>query len=54
MLSKNIFKICKAEATIQLPLPIYLTQVQAGFPSPAEDYLDKTLDLNELLMRNEQ
>ncbi len=24
--------------------------MQAGFPSPAEDYLDKTLDLNELLI----
>lgn len=33
-----------------LPLPLFLANVQAGFPSPAEDYLDKTLDLNELLI----
>ena len=33
-----------------MPLPLFLANVQAGFPSPAEDYLDKTLDLNELLI----
>jgi DNA polymerase V len=33
-----------------MPLPIFLANVQAGFPSPAEDYLDKTLDLNALLI----
>ena len=30
-------------------LPLYLAQVAAGFPSPAEDYIDKKLDLNEHL-----
>jgi DNA polymerase V len=49
MLSRDI-EIFKAEATSSLPLPLYLVNVQAGFPSPAEDYLDKTLDLNELLI----
>ena len=48
--SKEILEIRKAEAGIPLPLPLYTTSVQAGFPSPAEDYLDKTLDLNELLI----
>lgn len=43
-------EILKSEAATKLPLPIYLTSVQAGFPSPAEDYLDRTLDLNELLI----
>lgn len=38
-----------AEGKMQ-PLPIFMANVQAGFPSPAEDYLDKTLDLNELLI----
>jgi DNA polymerase V len=30
-----------------------LWQVSAGFPSPAEDHIDKLLDLNELVVRNE-
>lgn len=34
-----------------LHLPFYSTRVPAGFPSPAEDHLGDTLDLNELLVR---
>lgn len=34
-----------------VPLPLFLESVRAGFPSPAVDYLDKTLDLNELCIR---
>lgn len=33
-------------------LPLYLASVSAGFPSPADDYIDKSLDLNELLIRH--
>lgn len=31
------------------PLPLAGEAVAAGFPSPAEDYIEKTLDLNEYL-----
>lgn len=31
------------------PLPLAGEAVPAGFPSPAEDYLEKSLDLNELV-----
>lgn len=34
-------------------LPLYLTPVEAGFPSPAEDYVDRKLDLHEHMVRNE-
>ena len=34
-------------------LPPYLAPVEAGFPSPAEDYLDRRLDLHQHLVRNE-
>lgn len=33
-------------------LPLYQSGVQAGFPSPAESYVDKSLDLNEYLVAN--
>lgn len=33
-------------------LPLYLSPVAAGFPSPAEDYIDRKLDLHEYLVRN--
>lgn len=35
-----------------LVLPFYGGHVPAGFPSPAEDYLEAQLDLNEYLVRN--
>lgn len=33
-------------------LDLYLSCVQAGFPSPADDYVEKALDLNEHLIEN--
>src|SRR5690554_1766642 len=29
-------------------IPLYIERVSAGFPSPAQDYIEQTLDLNEL------
>jgi len=31
-------------------IPFYAASVAAGYPSPADDYVDKRLDLNELLI----
>ncbi len=33
----------------RLPLPLFLSRVPAGFPSPAEDFADGVLDLNDLI-----
>lgn len=33
-------------------IPFVQAPVSAGFPSPADDYIDRTLDLNELLVTN--
>ncbi|SFM60563.1 SOS response UmuD protein. Serine peptidase. MEROPS family S24 [Ectothiorhodospira mobilis] len=34
-----------------LRIPLFLERVSAGFPSPAADYVEQTLDLNELCIR---
>lgn len=34
-------------------LPLFLSRVSAGFPSPADDYVEGTLDLNEHLIQRE-
>ena len=34
-------------------VPYALEKISAGFPSPAQDYIDKALDLNEHLIKNE-
>lgn len=32
--------------------PCLLTRIRTGFPSPAEDYMDRRLDLNEYLIQH--
>lgn len=40
------------ERRLQLFVPLVGSSVAAGFPSPADDYLDRPLDFNELLIAN--
>ena len=37
---------------LSLQAPLYLMAIKAGFPSPADDYVEKTLDLHEHLIRH--
>ncbi len=39
-------------ARTHYPLPLYACCVCAGFPSPADDYLEGKLDLNEYLVKH--
>lgn len=32
-------------------IPLYISHVRAGFPSPADDFIDQSLDLNEFLIK---
>ncbi len=41
-----------ANTTEREGLPLYATPVAAGFPSPADDYIDQQLDLHTHLVRN--
>ena len=34
------------------PVPYVISKVSAGFPSPADDYLEKNLNLDKLLIKN--
>lgn len=44
--------IFAAEVKTACALPLYTSAVAAGFPSPAEDHYDETLDLNQHLLNN--
>lgn len=33
-------------------LPLFTARISAGFPSPADDYIDRKLDLNEYLIKH--
>ena len=39
------------QGPIRVPLPLFTDKVAAGFPSPTDDYVEKNLDLNELLVQ---
>ena len=40
-----------SEVRSRLELPLFISKVSAGFPSPAQDYVEQTLDLNELCIK---
>lgn len=53
--SKNgneIVDIRQFDPVTKIEIPLAVERVQAGFPSPAQDYIDKKLDLNEFLIHN--
>ena len=50
MIVHQIYPLSPKRITLQTP--ISLSYISAGFPSPAEPHLDKTLDLHELMVEN--
>ena len=50
----KVIRILENEAVIREPIvkiPFFDTSVAAGFPSPAADYIEDRIDLNELLIK---
>ena len=47
LVAGSVHKATKGESA---PRPLFLSHVEAGFPSPADDYIETTLDLNEELV----
>jgi DNA polymerase V len=45
-------RIFKPDFSTCAILPLYLSRVCAGFPSPADDFIDQEIDLNRQLIRN--
>ena len=44
-------RVLRFVRTKEFALPLYASGVSAGFPSPADDYLEGALDLNEHLVK---
>ncbi|MFW5499027.1 MULTISPECIES: LexA family protein [unclassified Maridesulfovibrio] len=51
-MKQPFIEIFAPEAANKIELPLLLSEVIAGFPSPADDYIDKKMDLNEHLISN--
>jgi DNA polymerase V len=50
--SDNVQTILAVKQTSTIKIPLFNESVKAGFPSPADDFIDKHIDLNELLIRH--
>jgi DNA polymerase V len=53
--SKNkekLIEIISADTSTELALPLVETGISAGFPSPALDFANSTIDLNKYLIKN--
>jgi DNA polymerase V len=48
----TITEVMRSLQTSSFELPLYMVPVAAGFPSPAEDYIEGKIDLNRHLIKN--
>lgn len=45
--------LLKSSIKRKISFPLFLSPISAGFPSPADDFLDRGIDLNEELIKND-
>jgi DNA polymerase V len=45
-------KVYRPDLSKSVLLPLYLSRVCAGFPSPADDYIDQEIDVTKHLIKN--
>lgn len=47
-------EIFRADTSSSTPIPVSGSSVKAGFPSPAQDYITDSIDLNRDVIRNQE
>ena len=47
-----VIDIAKAESTKVQKVPMFASEPAAGFPAPADDLVEKALDINDLVVEN--
>lgn len=48
----SVEQVFQPDPSTGCPIPLYMVRVEAGFPSPAEDYIEGKLDLNHHLIKH--
>ena len=51
-MKKSFLTIIQPDFSTTVERPLFLSKVPAGFPSPADDYVESKLDLNEHLIKH--
>lgn len=52
-ITNDVLSVTVVTPSTFLSIPYAIEKISAGFPSPAQDYIDKRLDMNEHLIKNE-
>jgi DNA polymerase V len=48
----KVTQVFSSDFSSVIECPLFISEVPAGFPSPADDYIEKKLDLNKHLIRH--
>lgn len=48
----QVAEVYQLKPELKLNLPLFLVRTPAGFPSPADDYIEARIDLNEKLIKH--
>ncbi len=48
----KVVEMYKVKSEIKVVLPLFLARIAAGFPSPADDYIEERIDLNKKLIKH--
>lgn len=51
-LKSELAELYKFEEGIKVEIPMFASTIKAGFPSPADDYVERKIDLNRDLIKN--
>lgn len=53
-MSKDLVKLTlvRAQTDVHAPLPLASSGIHAGFPSPAENFIEESIDLNKRLIKD--
>ncbi|WP_336938956.1 translesion error-prone DNA polymerase V autoproteolytic subunit [Acinetobacter modestus] len=49
----DVSSISLVDPSVRMDISFAIEKISAGFPSPAQDYIDKKIDMNEHLIQNE-
>jgi DNA polymerase V len=52
VIRSEISELYKYQDGMRLDIPFFASPIKAGFPSPAEDYIENRIDLNRDLIKN--
>ncbi|HWP91548.1 MAG TPA: translesion error-prone DNA polymerase V autoproteolytic subunit [Thermodesulfobacteriota bacterium] len=48
----TVTEMYRLKSEVKLNLPLFLVRPPAGFPSPADDYIEERIDLNKKLVKH--